>query len=297
MLPILRIVPVGGVLLAILILVLALTPPDGSRRSLSPSVVTARGPLIDREEHPEWRQFLIRAALQRADELSRLRDLPDTPMHTEPVAPQKSEPQDDVSVEPDAAPSETPGNDDAKPAENPQATDVQTENAQSETPPPALAQPESTPLAAAPADASEETPKLFAGLPAGRNSADPPPDDVTGSIDEQPGATIPIDIGEASSTELPVVLPEERPPVIRTPVRVKPSHESRRKRLRRVHQAKVATKPPPTPLGFFEILFGIGNPPQPPVPARKSARKSPEKSAPKIEPAYTLLPQIRAEAY
>ena len=35
MLPILRILPVGGVLLAILILVLALSPPDGSRAPLS----------------------------------------------------------------------------------------------------------------------------------------------------------------------------------------------------------------------------------------------------------------------
>lgn len=266
MLPILRIVPVGGVLLAILILVLALTPPDRSRRSLSPSVVTARGPLIDREEHPEWRQFLIRAALQRADELSRLRELPDTPMHVEPAV-----------------------SEDAKPAEDPQTANVQPENVQSETPAPAPVQSESGPPAAAPADSTEDSPKVFAGLPADRSSADPAPDDVTGSIDEQPGATIPIDIGEASSTELPVVLPEERPPVIRMPVRVKPAQESRRKRLRRVHQVKVAPKPQPlTPLGFFEILFGTAKPQPPPVPARKSAQK--------IEPAFTLLPQIRAEA-
>ena len=35
MLPILGILPVGGLLLAILILVLALSPPDGSRAPLS----------------------------------------------------------------------------------------------------------------------------------------------------------------------------------------------------------------------------------------------------------------------
>jgi hypothetical protein len=79
MLPILRILPVGGVLLAILILVLALSPPDGSRAPLSPEVVPTRSAFLDRDRRPEARQFLIHAALKRADELSRLRDLPDTP--------------------------------------------------------------------------------------------------------------------------------------------------------------------------------------------------------------------------
>ena len=41
MLPILRILPVGGVLLAILILVLALSPPDGSRAPLSSAMATS----------------------------------------------------------------------------------------------------------------------------------------------------------------------------------------------------------------------------------------------------------------
>jgi hypothetical protein len=84
MLPILRILPVGGVLLAIFILVLALIPPDGARAPLSPEVVPPRGALLDRDRQLEARQFLIHAALKRADELSRLRDLPDTP--TRPAA-------------------------------------------------------------------------------------------------------------------------------------------------------------------------------------------------------------------
>src|SRR5262245_16327976 len=83
MLPILRVLPVGGVLLAILILVLALTPPDGSRGPLSSPGVPARGVLSDRDRQAETRQFLIQAALKRADQLSRLRDLPATRAHSE----------------------------------------------------------------------------------------------------------------------------------------------------------------------------------------------------------------------
>ena len=83
MLPILRILPVGGVILAIVILVLALSPPDGSRSSMTAAMAPARGALVDRERHPEVRQFLILAALKRASELSRLRDLPDSPVRTD----------------------------------------------------------------------------------------------------------------------------------------------------------------------------------------------------------------------
>src|SRR6185312_6700506 len=85
MLPIFRILPVGGVLLAIFILVLALSPPDGSRAPLNTAMGPARGALVDRNRHPETRQFLILAAVKRANELNRLRDLPDTPTRTEAV--------------------------------------------------------------------------------------------------------------------------------------------------------------------------------------------------------------------
>jgi hypothetical protein len=87
MLPILRILPVGGVLLAIFILFLALNPPDGPRSPLNTAMAPARGALVDVGHHPETRQFLIMAALKRADELSRLRDLPDTPTRTAPAEP------------------------------------------------------------------------------------------------------------------------------------------------------------------------------------------------------------------
>lgn len=117
-LPILRILPVGGVLLTIFILVLALSPPDGSRPPLNTTVAAARGALLDRERHPEVRQFMILAALKRADELNRLRDLPDTPTRTEPsatVSPAEQPkvaglPADRLDSDPDepAAATETP---------------------------------------------------------------------------------------------------------------------------------------------------------------------------------------------
>lgn len=206
MLPILRILPVGGVLLAILILVLALTPPGTRPLALAPTVVSARGPLLDRDKHPEWRQVLIQSALRRADELIRLRDLPDTPVRSEPPAAAVSEP-----IAP--APEQTP-----------------------------------------PAPADEQK---VAGLPSTRLDADPDPDSITGSIDETPGATIPVEIGTSSYFELPVVMPEEQPPVIRTPVRAKPPQESRRKRPHRITRAKTPrVKPqPPAQLSFFEALF------------------------------------------
>jgi hypothetical protein len=92
MLPILRILPVGGVLLAIFILFLALNPPDGPRSPLNTAMAPARGALVDVGHHPETRQFLIMAALKRADELNRLRDLPDTPTRTAPAEPAAIEP-------------------------------------------------------------------------------------------------------------------------------------------------------------------------------------------------------------
>src|SRR5262245_50414631 len=93
MLPILRIIPVGGVLLAIFILVLALSPPDGPRAPLNTTMAPARGALVDVGHHPETRQFLIQAAIKRADELNRLRELPDTPTRTAPAAPAAEEPK------------------------------------------------------------------------------------------------------------------------------------------------------------------------------------------------------------
>jgi hypothetical protein len=163
MLPLLRTISVGGVLLATTILALALSPPGDSRRHIASLPAPARGPLIDRGEHPEWRQFLILAAVRRADAVGHLRDLPDTPVRL-PEIPY-IEPADIVPRFPNWPSTDAKGD-----------------------------------------------PKL-AGLNFDRR--DPDPDDVTGSS----GATLPMDIGEASSTELPVLPAEERPPVIGLPER------------------------------------------------------------------------------
>lgn len=206
MLPILRILPVGGVFFAILILVLALKAPG--ERLLPPPTFFARSSRADSHEDPQWRQVAIQAALRRATELMRLRDLPDTPMRSEPAPPIASE-----------------------------------------SSPPSVSQ--------EPAAAVETPAPMVAGLPTDRVDADPDPDSITGAIEESPGATIPVEIGAASSFELPVVLPEERPAIIRLPER-KPPHESRRKRAPRSARPK-ETKPQPQkpaqPVGLLEELL------------------------------------------
>lgn len=193
MLPILRIIPVGGVLLAIMILVLALSPPSGLHSALPPVAIAARGALMAREEHPEWRQLLILAATRRADELFRLRDLPGMPAR----------------------------NDSAKAAEK----------------------------------IADKFAGKFAGLPAGRGDADP--DDDTGSIADIPAMTMPMEIGETSSTELPVEAREEMPPVIKTPGRVNAPKDSRKRAKHPIHHAKLRAKPETAvPLNLLEAIFG-----------------------------------------
>ena len=183
MLPILRILPVGGVILALVILVLALSPPDGSRSSVTAAIAPARGALVDRERHPEVRQFLILAALKRASELSRLRDLPDSPVRSD---------------------------------DPPEAAKV-------------------------------------AGLPGERTDAEP---EEIGSANETPSVSIPIEIGEPSSAELPATSHEEAPPAIKKPESTKISGEVRRRAAHRARHkvaANTALSRQPT---LFDYLFG-----------------------------------------
>ena len=199
MLPILRVIPVGGVLLAIAILILALNPPGDPRAYRT----GPGGALIAREQHPEWPQFLMLAAVRRAIELNRLRELPDGSVR---------------SVPPETPPKE------AKP---PEVADVPT------------------------------------------NRSDAEPEDVTGTIVQSPTASIPLDIGETSSSELPVIPHEEQPPVIMTPERAKRQHEGnaapeqakpQATKARRAHRAKpVAKRQAAAQDNLLESFFGGGD--------------------------------------
>ena len=147
MLPLLRVTLLGCVLIATLGFAAGFFVVSGTQPTLGRFDAPARGALLAQEHHPEWRQFLVQAALRRADELERLRALPEWP---------------------------------APPANNrgPMIT--------------------------------HET-QRSARLPATGNDASPD-DDATGSV-SGPALNdfIPIDIGESSSTELPVGAPQTIP--------------------------------------------------------------------------------------
>ena len=158
MLPIRWILPVGGVILAIAFLALAFAALGGSRSQMS-NAAPVRSAFIEWGERPEWRQFIILSAIQRrADELNRLRELPETPARTDgaPVAPK------------------------------------------------------------------------VAGLASNRN------DSETGVTIQTSVATVPVNIGESSWIEFPIAPPEEKPPPIKTPQRVK----SRQNRVKGVHHVR-----------------------------------------------------------
>lgn len=195
MLPLLRVIVLGCALLATLGLAAGFSAPVRPLTHFARVDQPARGPMLVRDEHPEWQQFLVQAAFTRARELDRLNDLPNQP--------------------------------------------------------------------ASPAVASDER---LAGLPA--QPPDIQSDDTTGSISTNGlNDVIPIDIGESSSTELPIAPPDTVPPVERLPrlqipdessvtkPALRPRHVKRR--LRRRLAKPVAPEEPP--INPFLALFSAAN--------------------------------------
>ena len=208
MLPILRILPVGGLLLAILILVLALSPPDGSRAPLTSAMVPSRGALLDRERQAEVRQFLIHAALKRADELNRLRELPDSPARSDNGQP------------------------------------------------------------------------TVASLPGDRSEADP---EEPASINEAPVVSIPVEIGEPSSAELPIAALEES--AAKKPEPAAKLQRETRRRIHRIRRVRAPANPtPPRPFNFLEALFGGPQHQQPAYASQQTVQR------------YQPVPDVAAQA-
>lgn len=179
-LPLFRTMLAGGVL-AILALLAGFFVPAPS--TLARPMQPARGPLIEADQHPEWKQFLVQAAYRRADEIGRLRALPSTP-----------------TVVPIATPT---------------------------------------------------VPVQVAELPPPRSEL--APGDVTGSIDDAEPGSMPVDIGEASATELPI-RQLDLPMPIERPESLKRNQSQLRAPVHRAKHAKPApAKPEPD---FLTKLFG-----------------------------------------
>lgn len=195
----------GGVLVALALLAGFAVSGGPSRAHLARIEPPARGALIERAEHPEWKQFLIQAAYRRADELDRLRDLPGyLPI---PVTPEPSEPPV-LAVEPPAP----------------------------------VEQQASLPEQSAEGDA-----------------------DVTNSLPEPPhGGILQVEIGETSSTELPLKVQDIMPPVSKPETLQRPDLRVKVQQ-RRTRIVKRPKKPAPATASAASATVQSNNIPSPTI--------------------------------
>ena len=265
MLPILRILPVGGVLLAILILVLALNPPDGPRSPLNSAMAPARGALVDVGHHPETRQFLIMAALKRADELNRLRELPDTPTRTAPAEPAAAKP---AAAEPAAT---------EPVAEEPKVAGLPADRTDSDPEPDG--------------PAATETPNVSIPVEIGEVSAPelPTAPKETGSTGEKPEQAKETAKEQAKEQAKEHAKPQQR--------------DTRRRVAHRPRRARAASAPQ-RPFNLFEALFGGQQYRNPQAPGTQQAAQG-QYQGQYQQPAYNdqlqapteLYPMLRQHSY
>jgi len=184
------------------------------------SIVTpVRGSIIEQAEHPELRQFLILDAIQRANELNRLRELLDTraPFEAAPTAPRVA------GLPADRSDSDPEDNGETGLSVQSAAASVPVDPSSIEVP---VAHPEEKPTVATPE-----------GKP------------TVATPEEKPALATP---GKKPT----VATPEKKPVVIRTQRRVKSRNESRVKAAQRARSARVlAKREPPPPQYFLGIPF------------------------------------------
>jgi hypothetical protein len=202
------------------------------------SIVTpVRGSIIEQAEHPELRQFLILDAIQRANELNRLRELLDTraPFEAAPTA------SGVAGLPVDRSGSDPEDNGETGLSVQSAATSVPVDPSSIEVP---VAHPEEKPMVATP----EEKPAV----------ATPEEKPAVATPEEKPPAAHPEEKRAlATPGKKPTVATaEKKPVVIRTPRRVKSRNESRVKAAQRARNARVlAKREPPPPQYFLGIPF------------------------------------------
>lgn len=237
MFPTLRLL-LAGVSALFLVTLGALSLTSTSPPGISARVVTAafapRGPLISADDHPEWRPFLVQAAARRADELAKLRDLPERDGASGALLRWVSLP--------------------AAPQDHAPAEAVETLNdIPSATLPMEIGEASSTELPVGPAEETPPPPVPLRALQSAIDALPEPaaPDDAA-TVGEVTGS---IEAATAQAAR-PVMLPRARTGVITTaaPKRV----QKPRRKVRRTRSAATVTpaQPPAQSASPFGSLFG-----------------------------------------